>query len=1160
MVSLVLVWIIGVANLPAFGEETVNEGITPKILFKATGDADDTSFANKIGTFYVEKDDEKGNVYRLESGSSYYALIAQSEPIISGNVVVSYDMKTTNTTAMTYMRSFKGFHKLMTESINDEMFESLLMMQNGRVGLPTNMKGFTQNTENVRIALREWQHYDIWFDMDNKVASLYVDGKFIVSEKMKEEFDKYCGYVLTATTNGGAATYHIDNIYIGHIPQNGYKVNFDFVQGVPSEVEDPVSCSLSIDPLGHIFRDKNVTIHSKIKNPYDEKKNITYNFKAESESGRIAFEETKTVEFGAKEEKTVDFNFDIEEYGIHYVTMTVKNDSGFEKAKTTRFSVFKRREDGLRNPRMGINSHYISGRGLNGMEQSIELFANIGSSYNREGFTWAHYEAQKGVYALYSDHRKMLDAINKNELQNVFILGHENLARNIKFPRTDEEHKAWCAYVENLVKDLAPYGAKYFEYWNEVAYPWNRGELEPIDYIRMVKETYPIVKKYIPDAVVMGWSFAGVDYTMPFIEACNEIENLSPYMDGIAYHTYTAMHRPEEGTLLTSLEKGKKLMAECGYGDKPFYLTEYGYTDATNFVNTLQQAQFNVRASALLFDEVPFTTWYVNIEKLDVTVEKEYHFGWIKGWRNQEINFEAKPVLIAMANWNAIMADAKSNGKLSIFDGGGHIYKFTNGKEDIYAVWKVRGDQELSLDLGVGEVKIIDLFGNERTQKNENGILRLNVNESMQYLIGNFPKCEEIKEEAFNTDKSEIEAIVQDTAYLTVNNNTGNNEYTVDVDLPDTVKLDGNTGFADGKCKLTFNVGIDARTGNTVKVNVKNKNGDIVWQKEIKLNINEAADIAFDVQYQKSGRWKGALKVTNNKNSKDLSGEFKISEPQIISEYTPVVKIENIPPNSTRIVEFSIPLEASRDFIELKGEVVFESGERKEINESSYFTALTPVRSTPKIDGVIEKGEYNAEAPMRFNKSRMAIMPADARWTWNWNGLNDLSAVGYINYDKEFFYLAYEVTDDILGDKDAKKRIWANDSVQFAFVNDRTPNNKSTEIGIGIVDGTPQMTRYSYLPELENVIFYEGVGKKEGFEDTTEFAVNRKGNKTTYEVKMSWIDIFGEKYFDKDNVYFAAIINENDLTDEGRLGWLEFSPGIGIEKSATLFTKVPVTK
>jgi hypothetical protein len=228
-----------------------------------------------------------------------------------------------------------------------------------------------------------------------------------------------------------------------------------------------------------------------------------------------------------------------------------------------------------------------------------------------------------------------------------------------------------------------------------------------------------------------------------------------------------------------------------------------------------------------------------------------------------------------------------------------------------------------------------------------------------------------------------------------------------------------------------FNVGIDARTGNTVKVNVKNKNGDIVWQKEIKLNINEAADIAFDVQYQKSGRWKGALKVTNNKNSKDLSGEFKISEPQIISEYTPVVKIENIPPNSTRIVEFSIPLEASRDFIELKGEVVFESGERKEINESSYFTALTPVRSTPKIDGVIEKGEYNAEAPMRFNKSRMVIMPADARWTWNWNGLNDLSAVGYINYDKEFFYLAYEVTDDILGDKDAKKRIWANMVTHF---------------------------------------------------------------------------------------------------------------------------------
>ena len=152
-----------------------------------------------------------------------------------------------------------------------------------------------------------------------------------------------------------------------------------------------------------------------------------------------------------------------------------------------------------------------------------------------------------------------------------------------------------------------------------------------------------------------------------------------------------------------------------------------------------------------------------------------------------------------------------------------------------------------------------------------------------------------------------------------------------------------------------------------------------------------------------------------------------------------------------------------------------------------------------------------------------------------------------------------EVEDDIMGSNDEKKRIWANDSIQFSFAERREKDSGYTEIGIGVVDGEPAIARYYYMGEKENIVFHDAIGVKDGFEEDTELEISRNGTKTTYELKLPWVDIYPTREpFNMENIFFSIIINENDLN--GREGWLEFSPGIGYVKNPANFTSVIVTE
>ena len=379
-------------------------------------------------------------------------------------------------------------------------------------------------------------------------------------------------------------------------------------------------------------------------------------------------------------------------------------------------------------------------------------------------------------------------------------------------------------------------------------------------------------------------------------------------------------------------------------------------------------------------------------------------------------------------------------------------------------------------------------------------------------------------------------------------------EWNVETECPDNIEQSGEvTVRDDGSFEINFKIGSAGAEKETVKVLVKNKaTGNIVYSKPITVEYKYSLSAEESINYYRNSRWQLILRLQNNKTEGNISGRVKITQPSEMELNDKEARFESLAPNEVRYMYLNIPISKSTDKLDISGYIETDGGEQIPFNDSSYFVGMTKVQGEPKIDGKIDKGEYSMETPIRMNKANMVQQISD------WGGTADLSGTVYLNYDKDYFYLAARVKDNIEGATESANKIYVNDSIQFAFAERAESSAGRTEIGIGKdKDGKPSMYRYSFL----GTKFFAGdFDEAIAFDDRCELEIGREGDTTVYELKMPWVDIYGENgaTFAKRNVLFCILINDND--GNGRRGWIELCPGIGGAKNAAQFMKVPVIK
>lgn len=218
----------------------------------------------------------------------------------------------------------------------------------------------------------------------------------------------------------------------------------------------------------------------------------------------------------------------------------------------------------------------------------------------------------------------------------------------------------------------------------------------------------------------------------------------------------------------------------------------------------------------------------------------------------------------------------------------------------------------------------------------------------------------------------------------------------------------------------------------------------------------------------------------------------------------------------------------------------------------------------PEIRGESGSQDYScrrAGQPMTIDAdlsdwTRQQAMPlmlvsADNVAIPTWTGPDDCSAIIYLMWDDDNLYFAARVTDNVHHRPDSDGGMYVGDSFQIAFdPRDDTllPGYDGNDMEIGIGDTATGPVVFVWVGGQSGV---SGVVAKDLAK--VAFKRDKDGKSGVYEAAISWKLIKPFSPVSGRSMGFNLIYNDNDSTDEGRRGWLMWTPGIAEEKLAFTF-------
>ena len=1171
MVKRILALLIAMALLPSLGITAGaedNDVLKPVVLFESDFENGGETKAGRMSMTNTSVGEyEKGNTLKANSagGVAQFYVYAEKEPENCEATLVSFDMWFEKNTTRGYMDIFQPAEDGKAPSMDmNKLSRSMYIVQDGRLSY---FESFmppcgTRVVNSLMYTPGRWYHYDMWIDYTNKCVYYFIDGMEQVCLPITDEFKGFGGFRYTVESMNGGALYQFDNMKVVSFPKRGAKVPYEGI-GIPDNFEDPVTIEYKTkeNNLGFIFLNKDVELNATFKNVLDEEEKVDVKTVITDDENQVVAEFSEQLTIKAQSEEKRAYKQSVEKYGFYYIeTVLAESDTGNLISKEKfQFSVLNAPPEGLRNGKFAFNDHTAAGHGLEEYERKIKLFADLGAGgirveVDRNSSKWY---TDRTTYELSDTQLKVLQEEIKNNYELCVLLTWGKVP-----PVTDAEYKEWERYCTTVIETVNKYkkpGQKiFYEVWNEYnGAGFNYIGATSHDYYNLLKVTYPLVKKLDPTAEVWGLVTSPTLQSNGDMDAIDWIRQVfeyggGEYMDAANVHTYTHA-APEDfhtkrGKMISDT---RALLDEFGYKDMKIVTSEMGWT-TPGVVDEVGQAAYIVRWAAMIYDQLGEVYWYVNQDK-QTTSAHENGFGFIRTWSKSATGdypvYSAKPALLSYAAFNTLMTDAKFEKIIEKTDGANHIYKFKTAEgKDVLIIWNNSGAEEtLALKLNTEKVTMYDMYGNAKELNGLNGNeFTFDISGNPVYIMGSFSECEKV-EPKFTKLTAKVDTTESDIAYLQFKNQSGKN-VKLELDLPANIT---ETGRKDGE--ISFATGGNSVDGEKIHVRVVDEiTGSCYFAYEVPVIYKDIVTYELKPSYFRNGRWQCVAEIKNNKYSGSVSGRAIVKEPKELADQSERLVFKDLKPRDVKLLRINLPQELAGAHLDLTLDIELDSGEKfKDVKNSVYMTAMSRMKKAPVIDGKLDVGEWNKQMPMVINNASQVKLSPD------WSGPEDLSAKVYCAYDKDNFYLAAEVVDDIMCDVEALGRAWAVDSIQFSFAKENVASSAITEYGIAQVNGKAKVDRYSFIGVNEGIMMEKDVNTY----DDVQLEVKREGNKTIYESKVPWKQIYADAIDDVtalDKVYFSLLVNEND--GAGRHGWLEYCAGIGEGKNAALFIPVELSK
>ncbi|WP_025038259.1 hypothetical protein [Bradyrhizobium sp. DOA9] len=257
---------------------------------------------------------------------------------------------------------------------------------------------------------------------------------------------------------------------------------------------------------------------------------------------------------------------------------------------------------------LGVGTHQglggpVSARGYVPAE-NIAQIKQLGLNAFRDDFPWSDFETG-GRRMGFTPRLGRLEAQVRSGIARPLLIlafGH-HLVPNSSPPTTDEARQRFADYAAAAAQSVAAQHPL-FELWNE----WNLAAkkdaaFSPENYLALAQVARPAVKRAAPNAPFLVGAL-GDDLGWTWTEKMLRTGILQ-YADGASIHLYNFCMGPSKRTsaeIIERLTAFHRLVGQAsGNPDFPVYVTETGWTTASNKCGVSEQAQADNSAQLILW-------------------------------------------------------------------------------------------------------------------------------------------------------------------------------------------------------------------------------------------------------------------------------------------------------------------------------------------------------------------------------------------------------------------------------------------------------------------------------------------------------------------------------------------------------------------------------
>jgi hypothetical protein len=357
---------------------------------------------------------------------------------------------------------------------------------------------------------------------------------------------------------------------------------------------------------------------------------------------------------------------------------------------------------------VGVATHSMNN--LSQPLRSLELATAAGITSVRDDAFWSTAEPTPKELRIIPQWRAWLNTASALNLSPMVILGYGTSFNGNAKPRKPDIKIPYLNYVDYTTRQLGN-PVQYYEVWNEWDIEGPSDARLSSDYVALVKDAAPIIRKNNPQAKILAGAVTSAGIKGGFVDRILAAGVLK-YADGISLHPYVHCegrdHNTPESWINWLRDLDRRFSSKAGK-PVPLYLTEMAWPshEGNCGMSAVRQSAYLARAYFLArtVPNIKGMWWYDLINDGTARDDQEHNFGLLN------IDLGPKPAYPILEAISPYLRDFSYDPGNSLQADNVYKLAFSDGRERVMVAWatgRPRDEHVTATAMKNAPVRILD--------------------------------------------------------------------------------------------------------------------------------------------------------------------------------------------------------------------------------------------------------------------------------------------------------------------------------------------------------------------------------------------------------------------------------------------------------------------